>query len=111
MAFTALNMCNKKKLTGLPYVMHLSKMAMKDLLAHQQKPNFNLKEASQKTNVAFSKLSGNKNRKLRPSLILTTKLLPAKVSLLVKVSVARVVSDVLISSMLLLIWLIFKFFT
>ena len=37
----------QKMPTGLPYVVHLSNVAMEVILAHQQEPNFNLKEALQ----------------------------------------------------------------
>jgi guanosine-3',5'-bis(diphosphate) 3'-pyrophosphohydrolase len=46
-AYAALKHGEQKMPTGLPYVVHLSNVAMEVVLAHQQEPNFNLKEALQ----------------------------------------------------------------
>lgn len=46
-AYAALKHGEQKMPTILPYVMHLSNVAMEVILAHQQEHNFNLKEALQ----------------------------------------------------------------
>ena len=47
MAYAALKHGEQKMPTGLPYVVHLSNVAMEVILAHQKEPNFILKEALQ----------------------------------------------------------------
>ena len=46
-AFVALKHGNQKMPTGLPYVVHLSNVAMEVFMAHKKQPNFNIELAIQ----------------------------------------------------------------
>ena len=46
-AFAALKHGNQKMPTGLPYVVHLSNVAMEVFMAHKEEPNFNIEFAIQ----------------------------------------------------------------
>ena len=46
-AFVALKHGNQKMPTGLPYVVHLSNVAMEVFMAHKKEPNFNIELAIQ----------------------------------------------------------------
>tara|TARA_B110000858_G_C17685327_1_gene418605 strand:- start:162 stop:383 length:222 start_codon:yes stop_codon:yes gene_type:complete len=46
-AFAALKHGNQKMPTGLPYVVHLSNVAMEVFMAHKKEPNFNIDLAIQ----------------------------------------------------------------